>query len=389
MTEEMEEIELLFKKMLKNSENCQQDMIYQDDIKDIGKFQAQWKICGIKGYQIFEADKISYKFGEELEEPDVTLIIDDKNLAIRFLKLETFDIDYGIDKTGNLVIKHTVKRNIVKINNGVKRVRVNVPFLTTIFTKNKRYHPYMLSKLPIFRNLLKRRMNEEDMGVFIPINKSLGKYEKQVIPYVVFKHFIEKASNIVMMKNCGCRNGRCKDHAQDIGCMYMGTDTIELKVPENRGGVVTKEEALKHVERAIENGLIPLLGRAMDEAEGFGVPDTGHFLSMCFCCPCCCIDGVIVTNASTGLNIFQRMDGLTVGPVDEDLCTGCEECLDVCVFKGIEMIDDKAFIRDKYCLGCGRCESVCPSGAISITLDDKTSRVKEIIDKIESHVEVS
>jgi ferredoxin len=59
------------------------------------------------------------------------------------------------------------------------------------------------------------------------------------------------------------------------------------------------------------------------------------------------------------------------------------------VFKGIEMIDDKAFIRDKYCLGCGRCESVCPSGAISITLDDKTSRVKEIIEKIESHVEVS
>ena len=251
------------------------------------------------------------------------------------------------------------------------------------------HKPFILSKLPIFRKLVTQRLSEDDFGAYVPINQSLGTYESQVIPFKVFKHFIDKASNIVMLKDCPCRmHNDCQDHDKSLGCVYMGNDTVNILLPEDRGGVVTKEEALDRVKRAIDNGLIPLLGRAMDEAEGFGVPDTGHFLSMCFCCPCCCIDGILIQEASKGLTtMFKRMEGITV-KVDEDLCVGCEECLEVCVFNGMEMIDNKTVVNQSNCLGCGRCETTCPNDAISITITD-LSYVDKLIKDLEAHVEVS
>ena len=246
-----------------------------------------------------------------------------------------------------------------------------------------------MSKIPIFRKLVTQRISENDFGAFIPINKALGTYENQVIPLKVFKHFIDKASNIVKMTDCPCRtHHECKNHNRDLGCMHMGNDTLNFPAPHFRSNAISKEEALEHVRLCIEDGLIPLLGRAMDEAEGFGVPDTGHFLSMCFCCPCCCIDGTIVQEASKGLTtMFKRMEGITV-KVDEDLCVGCEECLEVCVFNGMEMIDNKAVVNQSNCLGCGSCETTCPNDAISITITD-LSYVDKLIKDLEAHVEVS
>ncbi len=80
------------------------------------------------------------------------------------------------------------------------------------------------------------------------------------------------------------------------------------------------------------------------------------------------------------------MEGLTI-EVDKDLCVGCGECLQVCVFKGMELIDDKAAIHPELCLGCGRCANICPNDAISIEIND-SSRIDEIIKKIESYVDV-
>ena len=85
--------------------------------------------------------------------------------------------------------------------------------------------------------------------------------------------------------------------------------------------------------------------------------------------------------------LYQKMDGLTI-EVDQDICTGCGECLEVCVFKGMEWINEKARVNQKRCLGCGRCEDTCPNGAISIQFDD-VSRVNELINKLEVHVDVT
>ena len=81
------------------------------------------------------------------------------------------------------------------------------------------------------------------------------------------------------------------------------------------------------------------------------------------------------------------MEGVTV-QVDENLCIGCEKCLEICVFRGMEIFDGKAKVNQDRCVGCGRCETVCPNDAISIDITD-LSCVEEQIKKLESHVQVS
>jgi UDP-glucose 4-epimerase len=388
MAENKEEIESLFKKMMEHDEKTVlEDEIYHKDMKDVGTFKVQWKICGIFGYQIFDRDKISYKFGEKLDDPDVSLVIRDEELAIRLLKRELFEFDYGLGYKGGFKINYTEGWKNIDTEKGKKRVRINRPFITARFNREKDYHPFILSKLPLFRHLLNTRVDGKDIGYFIPINQSIGTFERQTLPIKVFKHFIEKASNIVMLEYCPCRKFHdCQDYDHSIGCMHMGDDTLKLVLPEDVAHVATKEEALERVRLAVDDGLIPLLGRAMDEAVGFGVEDTGHFLSMCFCCPCCCIDVTIMKHASTSLLNLAKIEGLSIN-VDEDLCVGCGACIEACVFDGMEMMDEKAHVLER-CVGCGRCETACPNNAISITISD-SSEVDELIKQIEAHVDVT
>ncbi|MHA2474122.1 MAG: 4Fe-4S binding protein, partial [Promethearchaeota archaeon] len=70
---------------------------------------------------------------------------------------------------------------------------------------------------------------------------------------------------------------------------------------------------------------------------------------------------------------------------DESKCVGCGTCIEVCVFKGRDLVNDKAIINQDLCLGCGRCAEVCPTGATTISIDDM-SYVNKVINKIEEHV---
>ncbi|MHA1669107.1 MAG: DUF362 domain-containing protein [Promethearchaeota archaeon] len=393
MVENRDELLSAFNKMMKESGMLAKiSPIFQKDIKDFdGIVKLQWKICKkYLGYQIFEKDNYTYKIGEKLEDPDISLVINDRELAIRFLNGESLGFNYSPrrDYKGRFTIMYVVGFKDVETERGKRKQRISKHFLTARDYNHKIKHPFTLLKLPPFQRGLKKSSEDEEYGAYIPINQSLGTYENQVIPYVVFKHFIDKASNIVLL-NCGCRVfNDCQKHDKSLGCIYMGDDTLELILPELRNGhIATKEEALERVRLAIDDGLIPLLGRAMGEAALFGIVDKGHFLACCFCCDCCCINGKFLSygpNANT--TMFRRIEGVSVN-VDEGLCEDCGKCVEVCVFGGRELIDGKGKLNLERCLGCGRCVDVCPTGATTIEIDDM-SRVDELIDRIESVVDV-
>lgn len=389
MSEVKIELETLFKGMLEEVDNLieQKDEILIQDLKDFN-MEIQWILNGIKGYQVFENGDYSYKFGGEIEQPDVTLVIRDKDLASRFLKGERLEFDLTPSHKGGIKITHTEGWKILDTPEGKKRVPINRPFITARFNREKDFHPYILSKIPIFRSLVETRVNEEDIGFYISINSEIPPFENQVLPLEIIQYFINKACNIIVMHSCGCRvHYDCQDYNKNIGCMYMGKDTQNILMPEDKGHVVTKQEALEIVKNAIEDGLIPLIGRAMDEAVGFGVEDTGRFFSMCFCCPCCCTNIRNVKHGSSILHFFHKVEGLNV-VVDKNACIGCEECLKACVFDSMEMIDGIANIDEDRCVGCGRCVTVCPNYAISIAFDNPSS-INNLIAEIESHVDVS
>jgi NAD-dependent dihydropyrimidine dehydrogenase PreA subunit len=53
--------------------------------------------------------------------------------------------------------------------------------------------------------------------------------------------------------------------------------------------------------------------------------------------------------------------------IDEELCTGCEECIPNCPEGALQIIDGKArLVSDLACDGLGACIGHCPEGAISI-----------------------
>ena len=53
--------------------------------------------------------------------------------------------------------------------------------------------------------------------------------------------------------------------------------------------------------------------------------------------------------------------------VDEEKCTGCGQCVDVCPIEAITIDEGKASINEETCVECGVCETECPSEAIQIT----------------------
>ncbi len=62
--------------------------------------------------------------------------------------------------------------------------------------------------------------------------------------------------------------------------------------------------------------------------------------------------------------------GGAIAEIDEDLCTGCEVCYELCPFGAIEMIQKgirkKARVLPVVCTGCGVCVANCPTGAADL-----------------------
>jgi len=51
--------------------------------------------------------------------------------------------------------------------------------------------------------------------------------------------------------------------------------------------------------------------------------------------------------------------------IDKELCTGCEQCVDVCPADAIAIQEAKAVINQSLCTQCGICADQCPVQAIS------------------------
>lgn len=51
--------------------------------------------------------------------------------------------------------------------------------------------------------------------------------------------------------------------------------------------------------------------------------------------------------------------------VDEEKCTGCGQCADICPVDAISVDSGKAIINE-LCVECGSCVTACPVEAISL-----------------------
>ena len=131
---------------------------------------------------------------------------------------------------------------------------------------------------------------------------------------------------------------------------------------------MTREEALKTLQRAADAGLVHSVS---NNQKGI------HYI--CNCCTCSC--GILRGMAEVGIaNVVAHSP--YVNQVDDLLCNGCETCLDYCQFDALAIGDDMVVqVSSVRCVGCGVCVPQCPTEALGMVPrpEDEIIQVPETI----------
>jgi ferredoxin len=187
------------------------------------------------------------------------------------------------------------------------------------------------------------------------------------------------------MNVCLCRDAStCEDFPTDLGCLFLGEAAEGIN--PRLGRRVTKAEALAHVHRCREAGLVHMIGRNKLDTVWLGVGPTERLMTICNCCPCCCLWRMLPhVTPEIGAKV-SRMPGVSVRVTE--LCVGCGACTDgVCFAGAIHLEGGRAQISDE-CRGCGQCVAVCPNEAIEMTVEGSRS-VNDTIQRLAGRVDVT
>ena len=248
-----------------------------------------------------------------------------------------------------------------------------------------------LTRIPILAKLFDLAMFQGDDIIYltqdniIPVNKDIQKESDMVLPSQVIEYFIEKANYHWVMNFCICRESmKCENYPINLGCLFLGEAVLGIN--PHLGKRVTKKEALNHIKRCQEAGLVHMVGRNKLDASWLGVKPGNKLLSICNCCPDCCLWRVApILTKKIGRKV-KKMPGINVKVTEK--CIGCGTCTQgICFVNAIHLINKRAFISEE-CRGCGRCVDICPQKAIELTIDDKLF-VKKSIKRIETLVDVT
>lgn len=249
-----------------------------------------------------------------------------------------------------------------------------------------------MTKWPVLGRLMERALfnghRTGDALFYLPkdrvlIEQEIGPQENLAAPSSVVEHFIRQANNIFLMDKCICREAAdCQDYDHDIGCIFLGEAVLDIN--PKLGSLVDQKTALAHVQQAREAGLVHLIGRDKIDAVWMGVTPSIKLMTICNCCPCCCLFRFLPNLAPKLQKKVERMPWVHV-EVTED-CIGCGECAQgVCFIDAIQMVDGRAVIQEDCC-GCGNCAEACPEGAIRVVIespdyiDHAIKRLSEAVD---------
>ncbi len=187
----------------------------------------------------------------------------------------------------------------------------------------------------------------------IPIETAIP-FELEIFPYEKASTLIEQAQ-AWGVRDCICR---VQQHLLDKGCERPINNCLVFAPVKGAfdhsevNRALTKAEALKILGEAEEAGLVHSTGNYQD----------GHSY-ICNCCTCCCgiLRGVAEFSIPTAI---ARADFFAV--VDQEICTGCGDCLIRCQFDALSMPEGFCEVQKARCVGCGQCSSVCTEDAISL-----------------------
>lgn len=261
--------------------------------------------------------------------------------------------------------------------------RRTVDFLASL----NRYRDILLKTLnvPLLGFVLKHVMDQKGtVFTYIPVNENVEVSSSAALPITIAEHFIHEASHRVILSFCPCRRAmNCKEHDVNLGCIFLGEGAGEITTPDV-GRSVSVLEAISHLHRAVDAGLVPVIGKVKFDAAYLGVKKHHRLMTVCICCQCCCLARGIHHAPRDVRDVMVKLEGVDVKVSGE--CKGCGTCVEACIFKQIKIIDGKATIGEE-CKGCGRCANICPNNAIEIKVDNP-EYIRQCIDRIGTYVDI-
>jgi len=199
----------------------------------------------------------------------------------------------------------------------------------------------------------------------IPARKAIAANPKikpeQVLWYENIEEMLKRAGKIGVV-DCDCRRiyGSCDKPL--LNCLHFG-NMVDYEV--GRGGrmkAITIEEAIAICDEAEEAGLV------------HNTPGNNASLSgvICNCCNDCCstFEPALHSGRINEIVAPSRFQAI----VNQELCKGCQQCVERCPFGAIETQEvagsdkPKALVNKDKCLGCGVCVIGCKQKAMTFEL---------------------
>jgi ferredoxin len=276
---------------------------------------------------------------------------------------------------------------------------ISVKFIKFTF-KSRFFMAKTCRKVPIISKIVDKILFEGDDIQVLPrngsiqntstmeihINQDIPVNQNIVLPSEVLKEIIKSSKYHFIMDFCICRvSSDCKDYPQELGCLFLGRGS--QRISNKLGRDVTSDEAIEHIEKCSEAGLVHIIGRNKIDSIWLNTGPKDELLSICNCCSCCCLWKMIPDLPDNIGNSITPMMGVEI-KFDSKLCTGCEKCASgSCFVNAIKISDGKAVIDKKSCRICGRCAEICENKAVTVLM--KSDAVINSIERIENLVDVN
>ena len=180
---------------------------------------------------------------------------------------------------------------------------------------------------------------------------------EQVIPYIDARSLILKHPDHIAVLDCPCRVAQENPCLPLDVCLIVGEPfaSFILGHHPDQSRKITADEAVQILEEEDARGHV--------HHAFFKDAMLGRFYAICNCCSCCC--GAMRAQRN---HIPMLASSGFLAAVDDELCVGCETCVEYCQFGALSILDGKSVVDEAKCMGCGVCLSKCEQEAISLKL---------------------
>ncbi|MFX0099623.1 MAG: indolepyruvate ferredoxin oxidoreductase subunit alpha [Candidatus Hodarchaeota archaeon] len=205
-----------------------------------------------------------------------------------------------------------------------------------------------------YDNVIPKLKEYPPIARVIPVEEEIEVPKEVILSSEQVSKLIDQHETISLSK-CYCRHekdligDRCKRTNDRENCLQMGK-VAEFCIKEGFSKPVSKDEAKKIMKRAEEKGLVHKVFHTKANVDK-------DIEAVCSCCPCCC--GIFRLYYMGGMPLHTY--SAFIAKINEEECSGCETCVDMCPMEAIEMKDYKATINENKCIGCGVCAHFCNS----------------------------